>query len=45
MRVEVHQKRIKVGTKGYLMEGPYKLAGVTVTKIEGLFANPILDKE
>ena len=38
-RVNVHQKRIKENTKGYLVVGSEKLASVTVTKIIGLHEN------
>lgn len=38
-REKVHQKRIKIGTKGYWVIGSKKLAKVTVSKILGLFEN------
>ena len=39
MRESVHQKRIKVGAKGYWVVGSKKVAKVVVTKIIGLFEN------
>lgn len=38
-RVKIHQKRMKLGTKGYLVVGSKKLATATVTKIFGLHTN------
>jgi hypothetical protein len=38
-RVKYHQKKIKVGTKGYWVVGSTKLAKIEVTKILGLFTN------
>lgn len=35
-----HGKRIKIGTKGYFMEGSHKVAKCTVTKVMGLYDNP-----
>lgn len=40
MREQVHIYRIKVGTKGYFMEGPRRVGEVTVTEIVGLYTNP-----
>ncbi|MNC65119.1 hypothetical protein D3C75_1153810 [compost metagenome] len=39
MREKVHKHRIKVGTKGYFMEGPRRVGEVEVTEIIGLFTN------
>ena len=39
MRERVHKHRIKVGTKGYFMEGSRRVGEVEVTKIVGLFTN------
>lgn len=36
-----HQERIKVGTRGYFMEGPTKVAECEVVELIGLFENPI----
>ncbi len=36
---EVHGDRIKVGVKGYMMEGPRKIGEVEVTKVVGLYPN------
>jgi len=33
---EFHRKRIKVGTKGYWVRGPFKVANVTVIKLGAL---------
>jgi hypothetical protein len=33
---EFHRKRIKVGTKGYWVLGPFKVANVTVIKLGAL---------
>ena len=38
-RVKTHQKRLKVGTNGYLVVGSTKLATAKVTKIIGLHTN------
>ncbi len=37
----LHQKRIKLGTRGYFVEGPRKVGVCEVTRIIGLFSNPI----
>jgi hypothetical protein len=39
MREEAHKHRIKVGTKGYFMEGPRRVGEVEVIKIVGLHSN------
>ncbi len=39
MRQQVHKDRIKVGTKGYFMEGSRKVGEVEVTRIVGLHSN------
>lgn len=39
MRELVHKQRIKVGTKGYFMEGSKRVGELEVTKIVGLFTN------
>ena len=44
MRKEVHQKRIAEGVCGYFVEGPNKMAKLKVTKIVGLFQNPVDEK-
>lgn len=33
---EFHRKRIKIGTKGYWVRGPFKVANVTVIKLGAL---------
>jgi len=38
---EYHKNRIKIGMKGYLMEGAKKVAECEVVEIESLFENPI----
>lgn len=40
-RVKVHQKAIKVGTKGYFMEGGRRIGEVIVNKIIGLHENSV----
>jgi hypothetical protein len=40
MRQEVHRQKAKVGVKGYLVVGNYKIARATITKIIGLDTNP-----
>jgi hypothetical protein len=40
MRQQVHQRRIKLGTQGYFMEGNKRVAEAIVTKIIGLNTNP-----
>jgi hypothetical protein len=42
-RRERDVKTIKVGMKGYFMEGPRKVAEAEVIEINGLFTNPMLD--
>ncbi|MBD2702561.1 hypothetical protein IC229_18075 [Spirosoma sp. BT702] len=37
----LHQQRIKVGTRGYFMEGSKKVAVCEVTNIISLFSNPV----
>jgi len=37
LRVQVHQKRVEVGTKFFCQEGPKAVAEGRVTKITGLF--------
>lgn len=39
MREKVHKERIKIGTKGYFMEGSKKVGEVEVTRIVGLLTN------
>ncbi|MCX7726957.1 MAG: hypothetical protein N2053_08915 [Chitinispirillaceae bacterium] len=39
MRQQVHKNRIKVGTKGYFMEGSRKVGEVEVIRIVGLYTN------
>ncbi|MCY7356198.1 MAG: hypothetical protein LH609_01770 [Rudanella sp.] len=36
-----HQQWIQVGTRGYFMEGNRKIAVCEVTRIIGLFSNPV----
>lgn len=36
-----HQQRIKVGVKGFFVEGPRKVAECEVIEVLGLFTNPI----
>jgi hypothetical protein len=36
-----HQQKIQVGTRGYFIEGNRKIAVCEVTRIIGLFSNPI----
>jgi hypothetical protein len=38
---QVHGSRIKVGTKGFFMEGPRRIAEVVVTRVIGLHTNKI----
>ena len=40
MRKEVHQKRIRIGVKGFLQEGQKRIASVEVIEIIGLHENP-----
>ena len=40
MRVSVHRSRVKVGTRGFFMEGPRKVGDVTIEEIVGLHENP-----
>ncbi len=40
MRESVHRSRIKVGVRGYFMEGARKIGKVTVDAIAGLNENP-----
>lgn len=35
-----HQARVKVGVRGFFMEGPRKVGAVEVVRIEALHANP-----
>ena len=39
MRDNTHKNRIKVGTKGYMMEGSRRIGEVEVIRIVGLFTN------
>lgn len=39
MRREVHMQRIAVGTKGFFMEGPRRVAAVEAIEVNGLFEN------
>lgn len=39
MRREVHARRITVGTKGFFMEGPRRVAAVEVIEVNGLLEN------
>lgn len=39
MRREVHARRITVGTKGFFMEGPRRVAAVEVIEVNGLSEN------
>lgn len=39
MRVQVHRQRIRPGVKGYMMEGPRRIAGAIVTRVVGLRTN------
>ncbi|MGA0557009.1 hypothetical protein ACO2Q8_10185 [Larkinella sp. VNQ87] len=41
LRRTVHQHRIKVGTRGYFMEGLTKVGVCEVTRILGLMSNPV----
>ncbi len=43
MRNLVHNSRIKVGTTGYFMEGPRKVAFAEVIEVLGLHSNPTSD--
>ena len=45
MRVEVHQKRIKIGTIGYFVVGLTRIAKLEVVEIIGLFSNPSNENE
>ena len=38
-RQEFHRDKIKIGTKGYWVRGPYKMASATVVEIAGLNVN------
>jgi hypothetical protein len=39
MRVEVHRERVRVGVRGYMMEGPRRVAEAVVTRVVGLHTN------
>ncbi|PFH81135.1 hypothetical protein [Bacillus sp. AFS088145] len=39
MREEIHKHKIKIGTKGYFMEGSSKVGEVEVIRIVGLLSN------
>ena len=39
MREEIHKYKIKIGTKGYFMEGSRRVGEVEVIKIVGLLSN------
>lgn len=39
-RQEIHRDRIHPGIRGYMMEGPHRVAEVEVTEILALFRNP-----
>ena len=41
---QVHGARIKVGTKGFFMEGARRIAEATVTRIIGLHTNKEIEK-
>ncbi len=43
MRARVHQTKIKLGTRGYFMEGGKRVAELVVVKIRDLHINPIED--
>jgi hypothetical protein len=45
MRRTLHLHRLKVGTKGYLMEGSRKVARATVIEIVGIELNAQFDSE
>ncbi len=42
---KLHQQRIKVGTKGYFVEGIRNVAECEVTQILGLMSNPTEEKK
>ncbi|RNB85144.1 hypothetical protein EDM56_19750 [Brevibacillus fluminis] len=44
MRREVHLERIKVGVRGFFMEGPRKIASIEVIELVGLRENAHLIK-
>ncbi|QHW33228.1 hypothetical protein GZH47_22190 [Paenibacillus rhizovicinus] len=44
MRSEIHKHRIKIGVKGYFMEGSKKVGEMEVIEIMGLYTNPEEDK-
>jgi len=39
MREKIHKKQIKVGTKGYFMEGARRVGEVVVDEVVGLYEN------
>ncbi|MGG0176475.1 hypothetical protein [Gottfriedia acidiceleris] len=39
IREEIHKHKIKLGTKGYFMEGSRRVGEIEVIKIVGLFLN------
>ena len=41
MRASVHQSRVKVGTRGYMMEGSRKIASLEVVQLVGLHMNSL----
>ncbi|WBW98362.1 hypothetical protein [Oceanirhabdus sp. W0125-5] len=44
MREEIHKHRIKIGTKGYFMEGSRRIGETEVIKVVGLDTNGIIMK-
>lgn len=44
-RQEIHRDRIKVGTKGYFMEGPHRIGEMEVIELLGLHTNPVGDQK
>lgn len=41
MRLSIHQPRMKVGVRGFFMEGARKIGELEVVQIEGLHTNPV----
>jgi hypothetical protein len=40
MRADVHRRRIRVGVRGFFMEGSHRVAEATVTRVLALHTNP-----
>lgn len=43
IRELIHKKRVKIGAKGFMMEGSWKIGEVEVIEIASLFENPVQD--